>query len=414
MRDIKSPERRNDPEQRMDLLPVETALERVLAGVEPLSEEKVALTEAGGRVLAEPVIARRRQPAFNASAMDGYAFSSADAQPGGRLSLIGEAAAGRRFRGSLGPNQAVRIFTGAPLPDGADAVLAQEDAVVDGPHLVIRGAVEPLSHVRLAGADFDIGDELLPAGRVVGPRELAAVAAANLEAVSVRRKPRVAVLSIGDELVAPGTEPGPDQTIATNAYAIVGMARAAGAATEDLGIVDDETDRVAEIAKRVSSDADVLVTIGGASVGDHDVARPGLAAAGMELDFWRIAMRPGKPLVFGRLGAMAVLGLPGNPVSSFVCGMVFLRPLIGALLGRPRDDGVTPAVLGADMPANGVRTTYLRAKLTEREDRLPEAVPLRQQDSSLLGVLAQADCLLIRPANAEPSVAGSICSIIRL
>jgi molybdopterin molybdotransferase len=398
----------------MDLLPVETAIERVLAGVEPLPEETVALADAGGRVLARPVIARRRQPAFNASAMDGYAFNSSDARPGSRLSLVGEAAAGGSFASSLGPNEAVRIFTGAPLPDGADAVLPQEDAVVDGSDLVIRDLVEPLNHVRLAGADFEAGDELLAAGRIVGPRELAAAAAANLDAVPVRRRPRVAVLSIGDELVAPGAEPGPDQTTATNAFAIVEMAKTAGATADDLGIVTDKTDRVTEIATRISSDADVLVTIGGASVGDHDVARPGLAAAGMDLDFWRIAMRPGKPLVFGRLGAMAVLGLPGNPVSSFVCGMVFLRPLIGALLGRPRDDGIRPAVLGADMPANGVRTTYLRATLVEREDRLPEAVPLPQQDSSLIGVLVRADCLLIRPANAEPSAAGSNCSIIRL
>ncbi len=265
----------------MDLLPVATALERVLAGVEPLPGEKVALADAGGRVLAEPVIARRRQPAFNASAMDGYAFSSSDARPGSRLSLVGEAAAGRRFAGSLGPNDAVRIFTGAPLPDGADAVLPQEDAVVDGSVLVIRDAVEPLNDVRLAGADFEAGDELLPAGRIVGPRELAAAAAANLDAVSVRRKPRVAVLSIGDELVAPGSEPGPDQTIATNALAIADIARAAGATADDLGIVADETPRVTDIAKAVSADADVLVTIGGASVGDRDVARPGLAAAGM-------------------------------------------------------------------------------------------------------------------------------------
>ena len=398
----------------MGLLPVEIARGRVVADVAPLPSEPVLLAEAGGRVLARPVIANRQQPSFHSSAMDGYAFNSGNAEPGARLELVGEAAAGRRYADPLGPGQAVRIFTGAPLPDGADAVLPQEEAAVDGSELVIGDTVEPLNHVRLAGTDFSAGDELLAAGRRMGPRELAIAAAANLDSVSARAMPRVAVLSIGDELVPPGAMPGPDEIIATNAFAIAEIAKAVGAAVRDLGIIPDRVEQVAETAKREATITDILVTIGGASVGDHDVARPGLAAAGMSLDFWRIAMRPGKPLVFGRLGDMVVLGLPGNPVSSFVCGLIFLQPLIGALLGLPPVSGEVPAVLGSDIPANGPRTAYLRARLVEHQDRLPEAIPLAQQDSSLLGVLARSDCLLVRPANAEPSASGEICSIVKL
>ncbi|MHA1559586.1 MAG: molybdopterin molybdotransferase MoeA, partial [Alphaproteobacteria bacterium] len=263
------------------------------------------------------------------------------------------------------------------------------------------------------GCDFDFGEELLRVGRRIGARELAVIASANCDVVSVRRKPRVAIISIGDELVQPGSTLGPDQTIATNAFAIAEIARNAGAEVEDLGIVSDEVENVTATATRAAGFADVLVTIGGASVGDHDVARPGLAAAGMALDFWRIAMRPGKPLVFGRLGEMAVLGLPGNPVSSFVCGLIFLRPLVAAMLGVSAGTDEEPAILGAELPANGPRVHYLRASVSENCNGLPSVVPLPQQDSSLLGVLARADCLLIHPANAERSVAGSICSIIK-
>ncbi len=398
----------------MTLLPVKTALERVVSDVSVMSGRALGLAEAGGRVLAEPIVARRQQPSFDASAMDGYAFRSADVASAARLALVGEAAAGNHFPRSLEPGEAVRIFTGAPLPRGADAVLPQEEAAIDGEFLVVSTKVESGQHVRPAGGDFNAGDELLPEGRRMGARELAVAAAGNCDSVIVRRRPRVAILSIGDELVLPGVEPGPDQTIATNAFAIAELARNAGAEVSDLGIVADEVDRVTEVARRASAEADLLVTIGGASVGDHDVTRPGLEAAGMHLDFWRIAMRPGKPLVFGRLGQMAVLGLPGNPVSSFVCGVIFMRPLICAMLGAEPQSSEEPAILGKDLPPNGSRTHYLRATLTRRPDRLPEVTPLPRQDSSLLRVLAQADCLLIHPANADRSAAGSLCSIIRL
>ncbi len=398
----------------MDLLPVDVARDRILNGVEPLPGEQVALSRAGGRVLAEPLIARRRQPPFTAAAMDGYALRSIGTEPGTRLRLVGESAAGSGFDKPVGPGEAIRIFTGAPLPEGADAVMMQEVAEFDGDDLLVNEPITALRHVRPAGIDFDIGEELLASGRLLGPRELALAAAANYDSLSVRRVPRISVLSIGDELVPPGSEPEQDQTIASNATAITELARAAGAAAGDLGIIADQADRVAASATEASANADVFVTIGGASVGDHDITRAGLADAGMKLSFWRIAMRPGKPLVFGGLGEMAVLGLPGNPVSSFVCGLVFLQPLIRALLGLGRDDGHEPAILAVELPANGARTTYLRARLVAKTSGLPEVEPLPEQDSSLLRVLAEADCLLVRPPWAELSSPGGLCNIIRL
>lgn len=398
----------------MDLLSVEEALSRILAGVTPVAVEHVALGDAGGRILAEPLTARRTQPAFAGSAMDGYAFSSADAAQGARLAVVGESVAGRRFADPLGANEAVRIFTGAPLPEGADAVLPQEQAILEDGKLLLSEAVEPGRYVRDAGIDFSEGESVLAAGRQLGPRELMLAASANHAVVAVRRRPRVAVLSIGDELVLPGGDPGPDETMAVNAFAILELARAAGAETTDLGVIADETARVSEAVLAASSSADVLVTIGGASVGDRDVTKAGLADAGMTLDFWRIAMRPGKPLVFGRVAGMAVLGLPGNPVSSFVCGLIFLRPLIAALLGTPPVDGREPAILGSPIPANGERASYLRATLDLTGDGLPKASPMANQDSSLVTVLAQADCLLIRPAHAKAEAAGAPCSMIRL
>lgn len=397
----------------MKLLPVEEALSRILVGVEPVAAEEIALAHAGRRILAAPLRARRTQPAFAGSAMDGYAFRSADAKAGVRLRLAGESVAGRRYSAPLANGEAVRIFTGAPLPEGADTVLPQEQAIVEDGVLKLTEPVERGRYVRDAGIDFAEGEIVLEEGRQLGPRELALAASANHASISVRCRPRVAVLSIGDELVLPGGEPGPDDTIAVNAIAIAELARIAGAETIDLGVIVDEAERVTDAVSAASLQADVLVTIGGASVGDRDVTKAGLAQAGMTLDFWRIAMRPGKPLVFGKAGGMAVLGLPGNPVSSFVCGLIFLRPLIGALLGKPRRDDREPAILGADLPANGERESYLRATLTWPDDGLPVVHPMRNQDSSLVSVLAKADCLLVRSAHAKAEAAGAQCRIIR-
>ncbi|MCW5697689.1 MAG: molybdopterin molybdotransferase MoeA [Bauldia sp.] len=395
----------------MGLLPVEDARARILAGATPLPAERVALAAAHGRVLAAPVIARRTQPSFAGSAMDGYAVRSADLGP---RRVIGESAAGRRFAGRVGEGEAVRIFTGAPLPEGADAVVAQEEVKRDGDIALISNAPAPGRYVRAAGIDFAAGDALLPAGMRLGPRELALAAAANLGEVAVHRAPRVAVVSIGDELVLPGGEPGPDQTVATNAFAVAALAREAGATVADYGIVPDREAEVTAAATRAAGEADILVTIGGASVGDHDVAKGGLAAAGMALDFWKIAMRPGKPLAFGRIGPLFVLGLPGNPVSAYVCALMFLTPLIAALSGEPPRDATQQAILGADLPANGERAAYLRGVRLTRSDGVAVVTPLPSQDSSLLRTLASADCLLVRPVDAPPARAGDVCTIIPL
>lgn len=398
----------------MDFLPVAVALDRVLAGAEALPAERVTLSRAGGRVLAASLVARRSQPSFHAASMDGYALRSAESGAGVRLRVVGTAAAGNRFAGTVNAGETVRIFTGAPVPQGADAVLAQEAAERDGPDLLIRSAIRPGQYVRAAGLDFKEGAVILEPGTRLGARQLALAGAGNHGEVAVRRAPRVAILSVGDELVPPGTRPGADQTIASNALAIAELARAEGALVEDLGIVRDEADHVASLARAVADRADVLVTIGGASVGDHDITREALAKAGMNLDFWRIAMRPGRPLAFGRIDGLRVLGFPGNPVSSYVCGLIFLRPLLRALLGLPSESGTLPATLGSDIPPNGPWTAYLRARLVSSNDTLPTVHVLPDQDSSLLSVLVAADALLIRSPDASAAATGSICAIIPL
>lgn len=398
----------------MDPISVAVALDRVLAGVEPLPGEMVALSRAARRVLAAPVTAGRSQPSFAASAMDGYALRGADSYAGARLVVIGTAAAGHRFTGTVKAGEAVRIFTGAPIPDGADAVLVQEFGRREDSHVMVEGATRPGQHIRPAGLDFAKGAQLLQPGTRLGARELALAAAGNCDEVLVHRSPRVAVLSIGDELVPLGGEPGPDQTMASNALAIAELAASEGATVEDLGIARDEPDIVAQLAADVARRADVLVTIGGASVGDHDITREALSRAGMALDFWRIAMRPGRPLAFGRLGLLRVLGLPGNPVSSFVCGMIFLRPLLRGLSGRPPEIRAEPAVLGTDVAPNGSWTAYLRARLERGTAALPVARPLPDQDSSLLSVLVDADALLVRPPDAPAAIAGSACIVLPL
>ncbi|MCC6984390.1 MAG: molybdopterin molybdotransferase MoeA [Bauldia sp.] len=399
----------------MTLLPVDEALRRVLAGVQPTPAETVPIGAAAGRTLAGPLVAVRTQPPFAASAMDGYALRLADATTGAALTLIGESAAGRGFAGRVGAGETVRIFTGAPIPDGADAILIQENAAASDDRVEVREPPRAGQYIRPAGLDFASGATLLPAGRKLGTRELALAAASGVAHLTVRRCPRIAFLSVGDELVPPGTLPGPYQIVAASALGLAHLAAAAGAEATDLGIAPDRTETVAALAARAAADGtDVLVTMGGASVGAYDIMRPALGEAGMTLDFWRIAMRPGRPLIHGRLGAMAVLGLPGNPVSSLVCALLFLRPLIGALLGEPTANPREPATLGADLPANDDRDDYLRARLAPAKGALPVVTALPRQDSSMLSTLAEADCLLIRPAHAAPARAGDPCEIIRL
>lgn len=401
----------------MALMPVSDALAAVLAGVEPLPEEMIALAEAFHRVLARDLAARRTQPPQAMSAMDGYAVRAADAaKVDAQLTVIGEVAAGRPFARSVGAGEAVRIFTGGVVPDGADAVVIQEDTVTDGKRITIREAAVAGRHIRPAGVDFREGDVLLKTGTRLTERGLALAAGMNHPELAVRRRPKVAILATGDELVMPGTTPGPGQIVYSNGYALHALARGEGAETIDLGIAADTLEATtAGIRRARESGADILITTGGASVGDHDLVQPALNAEGISMAFWKIAMRPGKPMMNGRLGAMRVIGLPGNPVSSYVCAFLFMVPLIRALSGREMiHHRRERAVLGRDVGPNDVREDYLRARLERREDGTLVALPVNHQDSSLLANLAAAQALLVRAPLAPKAAAGTPCEVLLL
>lgn len=399
------------------LMPVEEALARVLAGAGPLGTERVALAEAQDRVLAEPLAARRTQPPFAASSMDGYAVRAADAaRAPATLRVTGEVPAGALYQGRLGPGEAIRIFTGAPVPDGADAIVIQENTTREGDRVTVLQAARAGAHIRPAGLDFSAGDVLLDAGLRLLPRHLSLAASMNCTAVPARRRPKVAILATGDELVPPGVEPGPGQIVSSNSIGIAGAVARAGAEAIDLGIApDDAAALAAAVGRARDGKADILVTLGGASVGDHDLVMDVLKQEGLDLDFWRIAMRPGKPLIFGRLGDMRVLGLPGNPVSAIVCARIFLIPLIDALLGlAPRDETPETALTAVDLAENDLRQDHLRARLERRPDGALMAVPFERQDSSMLALLARADCLILRPPHAPAAQAGTPVPILRL
>jgi molybdopterin molybdotransferase len=400
------------------LISVEEALRRVLdSAPAPVGVESVAIEKALGRTLAENLSALRTQPPFANSAMDGYALIAADTSaPPARLKVVGESAAGHAYGRPVGRGEAVRIFTGAPMPAGADAVLIQENATRDGEYVIARASEAPGRYVREPAMDFALGEILLPAGRRLTPRDLALAAAANHARLSVRRRPRVAILATGDELVEPGGAPGPAQIVASNNFAVAGIVAACGGEPVDLGIAIDEVGALAASFERAAKiGADVLVTLGGASVGDYDLVQKALLASGLELGFWRIAMRPGKPLMHGKLGAMVVLGMPGNPVSSVVCATLFLRPLLLAALGDPDAGADTSetSVLGADLGENDMRQDYLRATLAEKDGQW-RAEPVENQDSSLVKLLAHSQCLIIRKPYAPPAKRGEACRIIRL
>jgi molybdopterin molybdotransferase len=398
------------------LMPVTDALSAVLAGAEPLPEEMVALDAAYHRVLARDVAALRTQPPQAMSAMDGYAVRAADAAAGARLKVIGEVAAGRPFETSIGAAEAVRIFTGGVIPDGADAVVIQEDTVAEGSRITVTEAAHPGRHIRAAGIDFRRGDVLLAQGSRLTDRDLSLAAGMNYPQLPVRRRPKVALLATGDELVMPGTFPGPGQIVYSNGYALRALARDEGAEITDLGIAADTIAATTDGIRRAhDAGADILITTGGASVGDHDLVKRSLEAEGVAMAFWKIAMRPGKPMMHGRLGAMRVIGLPGNPVSSYVCSLLFLVPLIRALSGaRVLHDARAQALLGRDVAANDLREDYLRARLARRDDGAWIATPVTHQDSSLLGFLATAQALVIRRPLAPAAEAGSVCEILRL
>ncbi|SPH17711.1 Molybdopterin molybdenumtransferase [Defluviimonas aquaemixtae] len=394
------------------MISVEDALSRLFALAPMLPAETVPLRHAAGRVLAEPVVARRDQPPFAASAMDGFAIREVDHRPGALLNVIGEAAAGKAFSGSIDVGQTVRIFTGAPVPEGGERVVLQEDVRRDADRIALGDRLETGTNIRAEGQDFRAGHRI-DAPRRLTASDLALIAAMNVPDVAVARRPVVALIATGDELVMPGEEPGPDQIVASNGFALAALAEAAGAEARLLPIARD-SEASLRFAFDLAGDADLVVTIGGASVGDHDLVGAVAAGMGMERSFYKIAMRPGKPLMAGRLGGSVLLGLPGNPVSSIVCGHIFMSPVLSAMQGLPAGPApVRRGVLASSVAANGPRAHYMRARLTARGGEIL-IHPFDRQDSALLTVLSDADALLIRPVGDGPRAAGAAADYIPL
>ncbi len=398
----------------MTLISVEAAQAELLSAVRLTASERISLGEAGGRVLAADLYARRTQPPLALSSMDGYAVSAA-LMAGEWLTVIGESAAGHGFGGVVGAGEAVRIFTGAPLPSGADAVVVQEEAERDGDR--VRFNVSPIRglNIRPRGFDFNEGDVGLRAGTRLGFTSLGLAAAMNHDSLVVRRRPRVALIASGDELVPPGSDPLPNQIIASSSVALSHLIREAGGEPVDLSIAPDDLGLLRRRIRRgLDEGADVVVVIGGASVGDHDYTRAALEAEGAGIGFWKVAMRPGKPLMHGRIEEAEVLGLPGNPVSTLVCGVLFLAPLIRAMQGRSDVlPEISAAILESDLKPNDMRRDYLRSQV-HIKDRQFRVTPLTRQDSSLMMSLATANALLIRPEYAPTASAGETVDVIRL
>ncbi len=397
------------------MLSIAEARARILAGLRPTGPETVGLADAGGRVLAAPVTARLDQPSQDVSAMDGYAIRAADAAAGAVLRVVGEAPAGRPSEEPVGPGEALRLFTGSVMPPGADAVLIQENGTRDGEHLHVDAGggpgIAPGRHVRRRGGDFATGDVLIEPGTLLHARAIGLAAAADHPHLTVRRRPRIALLATGDEIVLPG-EPRPAGSLpSSNSFALAALVRQAGGDPVMLPVAADDIDAIATIAASAAG-CDMLVTTGGASVGDRDLVRPALARHGFVPDVWRIAMRPGKPLMHGalRFGELdvPVLGLPGNPVSALVCAALFLLPAIARLLGRDGATALTPRPVrvATALPPNDERADHLRATLTRAPDGVLLATPFRVQDSARLRDLAAADALIVRSPGAPPLAAG--------
>ena len=401
------------------MIPVREARSRIVTALPPMAAETVAVSAASGRVLAEDVAARRTQPPFDVSAMDGSACRQADLDSiPAKLKPVGHAAAGGRHDGTVGTGECVRIFTGAPLPDGADAIVIQEDADLAGDVLTVREAPKPGQWIRKAGLDFAEGQVLLPAGRLLGPADVALAAAMNVPWLQVRRKPRIAVLATGDELARPGEPIGPNQIVSSNNIGLCALIEANGGIAVDLGIArDTEADLRAKAS--ASAGCDLLLTLGGASVGEHDLIHKILGGGGKSIDFWNIAMRPGKPLMFGRVdlgngASIPLLGLPGNPVSALVCGHNFLLPAMRAMLGLDWEIRFETAISSADLGENDKREDYLRATLKRQDDGQLVATAFGKQDSSMLRRLSDADCLIVRPPHGPAIKAGAAVPILRL
>jgi molybdopterin molybdotransferase len=391
------------------MISVEDARARMVAAVRPVGTETVGLGEAWGRVLAAPVHARLSQPPADVSAMDGFAVRADAEAAGSRLRVIGTSQAGRLFEGSVGPGEAVRIFTGAVVPAGADRILIQENAEYGADYAIVREPCEARRHIRPAGQDFRQGDELLAPGRRLGPRDIGLAAAGNHPWLAVYRRPRIAILATGDEILMPGEAIGPGQIVSSNSHLLAAMVKAGGGEPQVMQVARDTMESIAA-SLRAAAGADLLVTTGGASVGDHDLVQAGLTAAGMTLDFWKIAMRPGKPLLFGELAGMPVLGLPGNPVSAAICAGLFLHPLIDILAGLPPGAPRRRSVrLGAPVRANDARADHLRATV---KDGI--ATPFERQDSGMLTLLQRADALILRAPHAPALPAGAEVEILEL
>jgi molybdopterin molybdotransferase len=387
------------------MMSVDDAVARILTALSPVPPETVPIAEAGGRALAADALARLDQPPHPVSAMDGYAVRATDvAHAPVALEVIGAAPAGHPFHGRVGPGQAVRIFTGGVVPDGADAIVIQENTDLGAAQVQIRQASEPGRHIRRAGLDFAKGDILVRSGKRLTARDVALIAAGDVPEVQVRRKPRIVLAATGDELSKPGESRKPGGIVASSVYGLTGLIEKWGGETYNLGILPDRAEAIAQIAERAAG-ADLIVTLGGASVGEHDLVQRALGPKGFVLDFWKIAMRPGKPLIFGRLGATPLLGLPGNPVSSYVCALLFLKPAIAALLGLSAAPETFAVRLAAGLPENDSRQDYLRARVVRRDGEL-WAEPFSVQESSMQKVLAEADALIVRAPHAAAAASG--------
>ncbi len=395
------------------MISVEEARARILALMSPVGRETVAITAAVGRVLAQPVVARRTQPPFNASAMDGYAVRAGEVRPGAGFAVVGEAAAGHPFCGPVGPGETIRIFTGAPVPPGLDRIIIQEDATREGARITLHDDLDPSPYLRRAGLDFRDGDPLLEAGTRLSPENVALLAAAGNAFVTVHRKPRVTLLATGDELALPGDPVGEGGIVSSNNFGLAALVETLHGIADILPIAPDEPQALRRLALE-GAQADLFVTLGGASVGDHDLIRPALTGHGLELDLYRVAMRPGKPLMAGRLNGTPMLGLPGNPVSAMVCGRIFLAPAIMMLSGMEARPPVTrDAVLSIDIPENGPREHYMRARCDMKDGTLT-VQPFDSQDSSRLALLSQANALMVRPVGDPPRQAGERVTVIPL
>ena len=395
------------------MISVEEALSRLLAPLEKLPLEQISIVDAIGRVLAEDLAARRTQPPFAVSAMDGYAVRAEDvAAVPVELRIVAEVPAGAGFGGHVGPREAARIFTGAPMPAGTDTIVIQEDTQRDGERVrVLEGAARG-RYVRREGLDFGEGDVLLPAGRRLTARDIGLAAAMNRPWLFVHRRPRVGILSTGDEIVMPGDPIGPHQIVSSNSLSLAAFVSACGGIPVSVGNAPDDPAALRQVAAATRG-VDLLVTTGGASVGEHDLVRDALGADGLELDFWQIAMRPGKPLMVGCYRGTPMVGLPGNPVSTLVCALLFLRPALNRLSGAVSPEEAAPtARLGTALPKNDRRQDYLRSRLARAADGALEVFPFEVQDSSMMRLLSEADCLVVRPPHAPAIVAGATVPIV--